>query len=62
MTLRLTDKQKSAIRGHYSHLLLQFRSNGSVAAKPRDRSDSAWGLLYTPGQTKRHLEAIHADA
>lgn len=62
MTLRLTDKQKAAIRAHYSHLLLQFRSNGSVVAKPRDRSNSAWGVLYTPGQTKQHLEATHADA
>lgn len=52
MTVNLNQDQKSAIRQAHPDLLLQFRSNGAVLAKPRVDLNEPWGVLLTPAQVK----------
>lgn len=51
--MKLTRKQKTQIKAHYSYMPLRFMADGTVMAKK-----SSWGVLYTPEQTKSHLDAI----
>ena len=52
----LTNKQKRAIRSHYPHMTLRFRADGTVEGKKSNHA--SFGVLYTPYETARHLEAI----
>ena len=55
--MKLTLKQKQHIKVHwhyYPHM--RFLRDGTVMCK-RSFSES-WGILYTPRDTKRHLQAV----
>lgn len=51
----MTRREKAAIRRYWSHLRLRFRRDGTVEAQKRP--GGAWGILYYPADTARHLEA-----
>ena len=52
--MKLTAKQKQAIRQHYSYMPLKFSKDGTVRAK----KGNCWGVLYNPCDTEKHLKAI----
>jgi hypothetical protein len=54
--MKITTKQKTAIRAHYAHLRLRFKTDGTVEAQKGE--GRAWGILYTPERTAAHLKAL----
>lgn len=51
-----TQREKGAIRRHWSYLQLRFHANGTVEARPG--KGHAWGILYSRNDAIRHLQAI----
>jgi hypothetical protein len=56
--MKLTRKQKDAIRAHWPWYNLRFKADGTVEAKRK--TGSSWGLLHTPSMTEGHLRHIGA--
>lgn len=55
--MKLTRIQKDAIRAYYRHYYkLRFRKDGTVEAQKF--AGEAYGILYSPADTKRHLETM----
>ena len=55
--MKLTKKQKQAIKQYYSHYYaIKFGKDGSVYAKKS--ASQSYGLLYNPVDTEKHLSAI----
>ena len=54
--MKLTAKQKQAIRQHWAGYTLRFQADGSVMA--RKSPGVAYGLLYTPRQTQEHIACL----
>lgn len=54
--MKLTAKQKQAIRQHWAPYQLKFKENGYVHA--RKTPGAAWGLLYTPQQAEEHAACL----
>jgi hypothetical protein len=54
--MKLTKKQKDAIRAQYPHWKLRFFADGTVQAQ-KDVG-GCYGILYHPRSTRQHLESI----
>lgn len=54
--MKLTKNQKDAIRAHWRWYDLRFLKDGTV--KARKSIGGAGGVLYTPPETRKHLEAL----
>lgn len=53
-----TKREREEIKRHYFYMELRFRKDGTVEA--RKSNNGAWGILYTAGEARRHLEAVKA--
>lgn len=57
--MKISRKEKKAIRAHWAYLDLRFLRDGTVLAR-RPNERGAWGRLYSPRETAAHIQHIQS--